>query len=148
MAACGTLVVSDNHRSELARMFPGVPQAEDPEHFLELVLYYVAHPEEAEAIGSKCSYLISSRHSYKHRAAEVLIRAGLKDLLPAAQLFSLGEPQDWLSPQDWMPHGTRSPSGPTGPYERWSPRSGMSWTNSSTSSSELTSVDAPTPWLL
>lgn len=148
MAACGTLVVSDNHRSELARLFPGVPQASDPEHFLELVLYYVAHPEEAEAIGSKCSYLISSRHSYKHRAAEVLIRAGLQESLPVAQFSSLGEPTDWLSPQDWLPHGERSPLGPTGPFERWHPRSGMSWTRQSGSSSDMLSVDAPTPWLL
>jgi len=148
MAACGTLVISDNHRSELARMFPGVPQASDPEHFLELVLHYIAHPEEAEAIGDKCSYLISSRHSYKHRAAEVLIRAGLKESLPAAQLSSLGAPEDWLSPQDWEPHGARSPLGPTGASERWHPRSGMSWTRKSGSSSDMHSVDAPTPWLL
>ena len=148
MAACGTLVVSDNHRSELARMFPGAPQASDPEHFLELVLHYIAHPEEAEAIGQKCSYLISSRHSYKHRAAEVLIRAGLGELLPAAQLSSLGPQQDWLSPQDWQPHGDRSPLGPTGPSERWSPQFGMSWTRKSGSPSDMLSVDAPTPWLL
>jgi spore maturation protein CgeB len=148
MAACGTLVVSDNHRSELARMFPGVPQAEDPEHFLELVFHYIAHPEEAEAIGLKCSSLISSRHSYKHRAAEVLIRAGLQAQLPVAQLSSLGEPEDWLSPQDWQPHGDRSPLGPTGPSERWHPRSGMSWTRQSGNSSDMLSVDAPTPWLL
>lgn len=148
MAACGTLVISDNHRSELHRLFPGVPQASDPEHFLELVLYYIAHPDEAEAIGHKCSYLISNRHSYKHRAAEILIRAGLKDWLPADQLSSLGEPMDWLSPQDWQPHGERSPLGPTGASERWHPRSGMSWTKQSGSSSDMQSVDAPTPWLL
>lgn len=148
MAACGTLVVSDNHRSELTRMFPGVPQASDPEHFLELVLHYIANPDEAEAIGDKCSYLISSRHSYKHRAAEVLIRAGLQEQLPVAQLSSLGALEDWLSPQDWQPHGERSPLGPTGPCERWHPRSGMSWTRKSGSSSDMLSVDAPTPWLL
>ncbi len=148
MAACGTLVVSDNHRAELARMFPGAPQADSPEHFLELVLHYIANPDEAEAIGSKCSYLISRRHSYRHRAAEVLIRAGLQDALPAEQFSSLGVPADWLSPQDWIPHGGRSPLGPTGPSERWSPASGLLWTNSSTTASDMQSVDAPTPWLL
>ncbi len=148
MAACGTLVVSDDHRSELARMFPGTPQASDPDHFLELVLYYLENPEEAEAIGHKCSYLISNRHSYKHRAAEILIRAGLQDRLPEAQLSSLGPPEDWLSPQDWKPQGGRLPLGPTGPSERWSPRFGMSWTRKSMTPSDMQSVDAPTPWLL
>ena len=148
MAACGTLVVSDNHRSELARLFPGAPQASDPDHFLELVLYYLAHPEEAEAIGKKCSYLISRRHSYRHRAAEVLIRAGLQESLPAAQFSSLGEPEDWLTPQDLKPPEMNSSSAPTGPSERWSPRSGMSWTERCITPSDMHSVDAPTPWLL
>jgi hypothetical protein len=148
MAACGTLVVSDNHRSELARMFPGAPQASDPDHYLELVLYYLEHPEEAEAIGEKCSYLISKRHSYKHRAAEVLVRAGLQDSLPAAQFSSLGLPEDWLTLQDLPSLGINSSSEPTGPSERWSPRFGMSWTERSMMPSDMQSVDAPTPWLL
>jgi hypothetical protein len=148
MAACGTLVVSDNHRSELARLFPGAPQASDPEHFLELVLYYLEHPEEAEAIGSKCAYLISQRHSYKHRAAEVLIRAGLQDSLPAAQFSSLGEPQDWLIPQDLKPPEMSSSLERTGPSERWSPASGTSWISQSITPRDMQSVDAPTPWLL
>ena len=46
------------------------PQAEDPEHFYELVRYYLDHLDEAEEIGRACSFLISSRHSYRHRAAE------------------------------------------------------------------------------
>lgn len=148
MAACGTLVVSDNHRSELARLFPGAPQASDPDHYLELVLHYLEHPEEAEAIGSKCSYLISQRHSYKHRAAEVLTRVGLKAQLPAAQYSSLGAPEDWLTPQDLQPPEMRSSSEPTGPSERWSPQFGMSWTKRSTTPSEMQSIDALTPWLL
>lgn len=147
MAACGTLVVSDNHRSELARMFPGAPQASDPEHYLELVMYYLDHLEEAEAIGFKCSTLISKRHSYRHRAAEVLIRAGLRAALPADQFSSLGAPEDWLTPQDLKPPEASSSSAPTGPSERWSPRSGMSWTRRSTSPSDMQSVDAPPPWL-
>lgn len=148
MAACGTLVVSDNHRSELARMFPGAPQASDPEHYLELVLHYLANPEEAEAIGEKCSYLISRRHSYKHRAAEVLTRAGLQAKLEADLYSSLGEPLDWLTPQDLRPPEANSSSEPTGPSERWSPASGMLWTRQSMSPSDMQSVDAPTPWLL
>src|SRR5690606_20416213 len=100
MASCGTLVVSDDHRSELARMFPMAPRAESPEHFFELVSYYIDHPHEAEEIGRACSTLVSRRHSYAHRAAEVLIRAGFKGLLPDSQLSFLGEPEAWLSPQD------------------------------------------------
>jgi spore maturation protein CgeB len=148
MAACGTLVISDNHRSELARMFPGAPQASDPEHYLELVLHYLEHPEEAEAIGKKCAFLILQRHSYKHRAAEVLIRAGLQESLPAAQFSSLGQPEDWLTPQDLQPPEVSSSSAPIGPFERWHPRSGMSWTRQSMRPSDMQSVDAPTPWLL
>lgn len=148
MAACGTLVVSDNHRSELARMFPGAPQASDPDHFLELVLHYLDHPEEADAIGSKCSYLISQRHSYRHRAAEVLIHAGLKDSLPASRFSSLGALEDWSTPQDLQPPEANSSSAPTGPSERWSPASGMSWTRTSGRPSDMLSTDAPIPWLL
>lgn len=148
MAACGTLVISDNHRSELARLFPGAPQASDPDHYLELVLYYLENLEEAEAIGQKCSYLISRRHSYKHRAAEVLIRAGLMDALPDAQLMSLGAREDWLTRQDLPQPADRSPSEPTGPSERWSPASGLSWTRQSGSPKDMLSVDPPTPWLL
>lgn len=148
MAACGTLVVSDNHRSELERLFPGVPQAADPDHYLELVLHYLEHPDEAEAIGKKCSYLISQRHSYKHRAAEVLTRAGLQGSLPSAQYSSLGAPEDWLTPQDLKPREMNSSSAPTGPSERWSPASGRLWTRQSMTPSDMQSVDAPTPWLL
>jgi hypothetical protein len=148
MASCGTLVVSDNHRSELARMFPGAPQASDPDHYLELVFHYLRHPEEAEAIGKKCSDLISRRHSYKHRAAEVLTRAGLQDKLPDGLYSSLGEPADWLTPQDLTPPEISSSSAPTGPSERWSPASGMSWTKTSITPSDMQSVDAPTGWLL
>lgn len=148
MAACGTLVVSDNHRSELARLFPGAPQASDSAHYLELVLYYLDNLEEAEAIGSKCSYLISQRHSYMHRAAEVLIRAGLRDALPASQLSSLGVLEDWLTPQDLQPPEVNSSSAPTGPCEHWSPRSGKSWTETCGTPSDMQSVDAPLPWLL
>lgn len=147
MAACGTLVVNDNHRSELARLFPMAPQAESPEHFYELVQHYINHPEEAEAIGQACSELISRRHTYAHRAAEVLIRLGFKDCVEESRLSSLGVPEDWLTPQDCGPHGIESFSARTGPSERWSPRFGMSLTRTSGRVSDSTSLDAPIPWL-
>jgi len=148
MAACGTLVVSDNHRSELARMFPGAPQASDPDHYLELVMHYLEHPEEAEAIGRKCSMLISSRHTYRHRAAEVLTRVGLQGSLPEKMYTSLGVPQDWLTPQDLAPPEMRSASEQTGSSARWSPAFGAAWTKRSICPNDMQSVDAPTPWLL
>jgi hypothetical protein len=148
MAACGTLVVSDNHRSELMRMFPMAPAASDPDHFLELVLYYQQNADEAEAIGRACSYLISKRHSYTHRAAEVLIRTGLWASLPAALASSLGEPPDWLTPPASKLLAVASSSAATGPSERWSPAFGMLQTRTSGRASDQLSLDAPTPWLL
>jgi len=147
MAACGTLVVSDASRPELARLFPMAPRAVDPEHFLELCHYYLEHTDEAEEIGRACSYLISKRHSYRHRAAEVLIRLGLKAPDEESLVTSLGEPADWLSQQHFaLPKGT-SLSVATGPSERWSPAYGLSSTRTSGKASEASSLDAPTPWL-
>jgi len=147
MAACGTLVVSDNHRSELARMFPMAPQASDPEHFLELVLYYLKNLDEAEKIGRACSFLISRRHSYAHRAAEVLTRVGLRGLESGSQPSFLGAPADWLTLQDLMLLGISSSSAATGRSERWSPAFGMSSISVSGSPSESTSLDVQSPWL-
>lgn len=114
MAACGTLVVNDNHRAELARMFPGAPRAATAEQFVHLVQHYLLHPEEAAEIGRQCASLISQRHTYRHRAAEVLIRVGCKALLSADQLSSLGELAVWMTPQDLpLPAGMLS-SAPTG----------------------------------
>lgn len=147
MASCGTCVVSDSYRSELARMFPMAPRAEDPQHFVELVLYYLKHKDEAEKIGESCSYLISRRHSYTHRAAEVLIRVGLKGLEGEDLPTYLGEPKDWLTQQDLSLLSIRSSSDPIGPSERWSPQYGMSLISESGSPSEADSLDAPSPWL-
>lgn len=147
MAACGTCVVSDNHRSELRRLFPMAPQASDPSHFVELVLHFLKNPEEAEKIGAACSYLISRRHSYAHRAAEVLIRVGLTASGQGGQLSFLGEPEVWLTQQDCELLLARSSSGPTGPSERWSPQYGMSLISQSGSPSESDSLDVQTPWL-
>lgn len=147
MASCGTLVVSDDHRSELARLFPCAPRASDPGHYLELVLYYLEHQDEAEEIGRICSYLISRRHSYRHRAAEVLTHVGLKDRLRDETFSSLGEPEVWLSRQRWSSPEESSSSERTGPCERWSPRFGLSWTETFGRPSEDSSLDAPAPWL-
>lgn len=147
MAACGTLVVSDDSRSELSRLFPMAPRAGSPERFFELADYYLRHTEEAEAIGQACSYLISKRHSYKHRAAEVLIRVGLLEQGSDSLASSLGEPVDWLSRQDFELQADGSLSDPTGPSEPWSPAYGRSLIGGSGSASEATSLDAPTPWL-
>lgn len=147
MAACGTCVVSDNHRSELARMFPMAPRASDPAHFVELVLHYLKHQDEAEKIGAACSYLISRRHSYAHRAAEVLIRVGLMASGQEGPHSFLGAPEDWLTPQDSELLLARSSSAATGPSARWSPAFGMSLISRSGSPSETDSLDVPTPWL-
>ncbi len=147
MAACGTLVVSDDSRSELSRLFPMAPRASDPEHFLELCHYYLEHTDEAEELGRACSYLISKRHSYQHRAAEVLIRSGLKDSASDDIVSSLGAPADWLSQQHFELPKTKSSSDPTGPSERWSPAHGRSSIATSGSPSEASSLDVPTPWL-
>lgn len=147
MAACGTLVVSDDSRSELRRMFPMAPRAADVDHFVELVLYYIAHQNEAEEIGNACSRQVSRRHTYRHRAAEVLMRVGLMESLQDEKRSSLGEPAGWLSPQDLQQLVVSSPLAPTGPSERWSPASGLSWTRGSGSAKDLSSLDAPVPWL-
>ncbi len=147
MAACGTLVVSDDTRSELERMFPMAPRADDPAHFLELCDYYLRHTDEAEAIGQACSYLISKRHSYRHRAAEVLIRVGLLEQDSDKLATLLGAPTDWLSHQLFDQPTGSSASAPTGPSERWSPAFGMSLIGGSGSVKEATSIDVPSPWL-
>ena len=147
MAACGTLVVSDAARPELRRLFPMAPRASDPEHFLELCHYYLEHTDEAEEIGQACSYLISKRHSYRHRAAEVLIRLGLKELAEGDLATSLGEPEDWLTLQHFASPKAMLSSEATGPSERWSPQSGLSLTRTCGSPSEASSLDVPNPWL-
>lgn len=148
MSACGTLTISDDSRSEHSRLFPMAPVAEDPEHMMELIYYYLEHEDEAEELGRACSYQISRRHSYRHRAAEVLIRAGFKDADADDLRSCLGEPEDWLSPQDFNERGVRSSSGATGRSERWSPQFGKSSISPSGSPSEATSIDVQTPWLL
>ena len=114
MAACGTLVVNDSHRSELRRMFPMAPIADNADQFVAQVQHYLANEQEAEEIARQCSDLISKRHTYRHRAAEVLIRTGCKALVPADQLSSLGEQAEWMTPQDLQLLTATSSSAPTG----------------------------------
>jgi spore maturation protein CgeB len=146
MAACGTLVVSDNHRTELNRLFPFAPQASNPDHFLELVLYYLDHEDEAEQIGKACYYQTLMRHTYLHRALEVLIRLGFTESLKASRCSSLVERPDWLTPQDFNEQGVRSSSAQTGPSEPWSPAYGRSLIEESGIPSGTGSLDLTTPW--
>lgn len=101
MAACGTCVVSDNDRFEMSRLFPNAPRADTPEKYLELVRWFVDHPELAEEVGRECALSILERHTYRHRAAEVLHRTGLRDASHPKSASYLGAPEVWLSTQDW-----------------------------------------------
>ena len=126
MAICGTLVINDDSRTELAREFPYVPRAKDPTHFVELIRYYLEHEAEAEEIGRRCRTHILRQHTYPHRAAEVLVRTGLKGWLEAKPCSFLGAPEGWLTPQDTDLLTARSSLEQTGLCERWNPASGRS----------------------
>jgi hypothetical protein len=108
------LVVNDNHRAELARMFPGAPRADTAEQFVQLVHHYLQNPAEAAELGRLCASLISKQHTYRHRAAEVLIRTGCKALVPDDRFSSLGEPAEWITRQDLPLPAVTSSSAPTG----------------------------------
>jgi spore maturation protein CgeB len=148
MATCGTLVINDDSRTELNREFPYVPQAKDPAHFIELIEHYLEHEDEAEAIGQRCRTQIFKRHTYQHRAGEVLIRVGLREWLEAEPCSFLGAPEGWLTPQDIEQLTARSSSEQTGLSERWSPHSGRSSTPTSGSPNGGTSTDSRTSWQL
>lgn len=148
-ASSGTVVVSDDARSELERMFPAAPRAQDPKHFVELVQYYNEHQDEAEEIGRICSVQVSRQHTYRHRAFEVLTRVGLSSHVPADRASSLGGPEDFLTPQDLGLLKATSSSAQTGRSERWSPAFGLSWTRTFGDPSRASSLDAPPivrPW--
>ncbi len=147
MAASGTCVISDSSRYELTRMFPMAPRAQDPDHFLELVRYYITHPEEAERIGQACNSLILKRHTYQHRAAEVLTRVGLADALGDSLRTCVGEPEGYLSPQVFIEQGIELCWGATGHSERWLPAYGRSLTEGCGSRREGSSVSAIPAWL-
>lgn len=143
--AAGTLVVSDDTRSELARMFPNAPRAATKERFVELVKHYIDNPNEAEEIGRACSDQISKRHTYRHRAFEALIRVGLSNRVPAEIASSLGAPEDWLTPQDFEQLKEASSSERTGLFEPWNPAYGLLWTRTSGAPSVASSLDVPPP---
>lgn len=145
-AACGTCVISDNTRSELLRMFPWTPRADSPEHFVELVLYYLGHQREAEEIGQACYKEVLKRHTYLHRAAEVLIRVGLKGCIPDAAYTFLGEPKEWLTTQDFNVSGEHQSSEQTGRYARFDPPIGMSLICPSGVPKRNGSLDLDLPW--
>ncbi len=148
MATCGTLVINDDSRTELAREFDYVPQAKDPAHLIELIQYYLGHLDEAEEIGQRCRTQIFKRHTYQHRAAEVLIRVGLREWLKDEKCSSLGAPEGWLTPQDFEQLTARSSSEQTGRSARWNPPSGRSSTGTSGLPNGGTSTDARTAWQL
>jgi hypothetical protein len=146
MAACGTLVVSDGDRLELQRMFPYAPRANNVDEYVSFVMHYINNLDEAELIGQACFSEISKRHTFRHRAAEVMIRVGLMDRLPESLLLSLGEQKDWLTPQDLpLPKG-KSSSERTGHCASWNPQYGLSLTEVSGSPNLRDSLDAPIPW--
>jgi hypothetical protein len=146
MSACGCLVINDGARSEIEREFDFVPQADDPQHFVELVLHYIANPDKAEEIGRACAERISKRHDYRHRAAEVLIRLGLKDRIRDDLLSSLGAPREWLTPQELDVLSDKSPLGRTGRSDTWIPRYGSALTNQSSSRNATTLRDRDPGW--
>lgn len=146
MAACGTCVVSDDTRAELTRMFPFAPRAKDPQHFLELVQYYLDHRKEAEEIGHACRESILKAHTWAHRAGEILIRTGLMDRRQDELSTYLGPPPAWMTPQDFNERGERSSSEATGRSVRWSPAYGKSMIAASGTSRDPNSTDWRDDW--
>lgn len=146
MAAVGTCVISDADRPELARLFPSAPRARNPDEYLDYVKFFVEHPDRAEAIGRECSSLISRRHTYVHRAAEILIRAGLMDAAEVAKSMSWEEPEEWLTRQDFDAQGVVQSLVPTGVYEHFDPRSGSAAISMSGRPNGKDSLDLNVPW--
>lgn len=142
-AACGTLVVSDDTRDEMRRMFPCSPVASDINHFRELVGYYIEHPAEAREIGLACYDLVSRLHTYRHRAFEVLTRVGLSMHVPEVRASSLGEPAAFLTLQDSERLKVMWSSARTGPFARWNPQYGLLSTQRSGDPSHMHSLDVP-----
>lgn len=136
MAACGSVPVNCNTRSELARMFPEAPRADTPEDMLMICQRLLIDEDLRKEIASSCLQKIRSRHTYFHRVAEILIRLGWKDALKAETWSSLGEPQEWMTPQEPSSLGLSTSWEPTGPLDSWSPPSGRSSTLRSGQQSE------------
>jgi len=115
LAAMGTFQISDNDRSELARMFPEAIRCSTPEEFLDRFFFYLDHPKERREIAHACCQKVLTSHTYRHRAAEALVRAGLWESTPEPACSSLGEPREWMTPQECPRFEDRSCSAPTGP---------------------------------
>jgi len=112
--ALGVFQISDSNRSELARLFPDSVVASNPEEFVEKFFYFLDHPEEREERAKQCCDLILSRHTYKHRCAEILLRVGLWESIPESLSSSLGLQGDWTHTQSFQSSPETSSSEPTG----------------------------------
>jgi len=146
MAACGTCVINDDARPELARMFPMAPRAIDPAQFLTLVNYYLERPQEAKEIGDACSAEILKRHTYRHRAAEILIRVGLRGSTVDKLSTSLGAQEEWLTIQDFNELGISPLLAQTGAYGPFTPHIGRSSINPSGTARSASSLGSAYPW--
>jgi len=146
-SACGTCVINDNTRLELVRMFPMAPRANTPEQFVELALYYLEHRDEAEEIGQACYELTLRRHTYSHRAAEVLLRVGLRPSTRGKEFSSLGEPKEWLTIQDSKALGVDLLSEPTGSCDPFDPPTGIALIRGSGGARQDGSLLMDYPWL-
>lgn len=120
-AALGVFQISDDDRSELKRLFPMAVTAKTPEEFVDRFFYFLDHPDEREDIAKQCSDLTSSRHTFAHRCAEILLRVGLWESIPENLLSSLGAPEDWMHIQNFPSSPEESSSEPTGPSSSSSP---------------------------
>jgi len=98
--ALGVFQISDASRSELLRLFPESVTASTPEEFTEKFLYFLEHAEEREERAKQCCDLILSRHTYRHRCAEILLRVGLWESIPESLSSSLGPQEDWMHTQN------------------------------------------------
>ena len=78
IAAAGALQLVDP-RPLLPELFEADRElvvAESPEHLPELIDHYLAHPEEAEAIGRAARTRVLAEHTYGHRLAKMLTDLG------------------------------------------------------------------------
>lgn len=94
IAACGGFQIVDASRSaDLRRLFPGgeIPEFGSTGELEHLVRRYLGDPAEAAVLGARARAVALSRHTYRHRLAELLAVATGKDL-SAAEDLSAGAP--------------------------------------------------------
>ena len=58
----------------------GIVIAESPEHFAEMVEYYLNNPDERKSIASKGHSLVKENHTGVHRVAQILAELDFGDL--------------------------------------------------------------------